>query len=127
MLQPPLPPPPPFLRPAACRGGGKRAREFETTRTQTVAPTSPPTTSSVAGPNSHNALRCTGTSPSAPPRAGPTSLAPPPENREAPWYGERHHLSLLLFSEVEGVMVVAVVRMMMTMMRIMMRTTAALR
>lgn len=45
MLQPPPPPPPPFLRPVARRGEGKRARGLETTRKQTAAPTSPPTTS----------------------------------------------------------------------------------
>lgn len=54
--------------------GRKRTREFETTRKQTAAPTSPPTTS-LAARASHNALRRTGASPSAPPPAGPASHA----------------------------------------------------
>ena len=54
--------------------GRKRTREFQTTRKQTAAPTSPPTTS-LAARASHNALRRTGASPSAPPPAGPASHA----------------------------------------------------
>lgn len=54
--------------------GRKRTREVETTRKQTAAPTSPPTTS-LAARASHNALRRTGASPSAPPPAGPASRA----------------------------------------------------
>lgn len=61
--------------------GRKRTREFETTRKQTAAPTSPPTTS-LAARASHSALRRTGASPSAPPSAGTASHARNRKRRE---------------------------------------------
>lgn len=83
MLQPLLllPPPPPFLLPAGRRGEGKRAREFETTRKQTTAPTSPPTTSLAdpSSPQCHAAHGCVTVGSASRRRSRP---CPQPEKRE---------------------------------------------